>query len=469
MSLAYSCYFVAVWGSVALAVPLAIVALVLTAVEAVRDHDALAWIVWSAVLVVASMWTILMRAHTPRLLVRAGVWPVWSCGDLYPRTEAELVEGVARVVTRTGKMPTVVGSGWSWFLKRRGPPSPRLFMHRMSGPVTEPEMDEPRWWAAGTPLATVTRFAEKRGSAFDTHPTMESISLGAWFAMGNHGNGGDAASGSSFTLIKARVLDMRTNTIEQLTYPDVRRRFDARDGSRYCIIAVQLKLRINFKLQKKAIVVDSPQAAADWLTPGTQLRVLFVGAARKRYGLGVRWFKPTRPRLAVVDHPHFLSRCCTWLQADVCSAVCGCHEPMSNWDGVTTLANANRWTPPLFPFETLFVVLSGVRNFEVIFTLGREMTGDLLHTFVQTLLDDVHAHAGGRTEIRHGQPGGNTPVFLDCALRSGFHYVFAMLERKFGVKEVALHPGKYTHVSTFPCRRVSLSRVYDMDEAIATA
>ena len=53
-----------------------------------------------------------------------------------------------------------------------------------------------------------------------TYSTMDYISLGAWIAAGNHGNGGDKAGKSTDNIKDARVLDMRTLDLQTMQIPD---------------------------------------------------------------------------------------------------------------------------------------------------------------------------------------------------------------------------------------------------------
>lgn len=454
MTVAYNIYFVCVWGSIVLAVPLAITTLLL----GVTSVDSTAAVVWGVATSVVVTYTLLMRLHTVKVLVRAGAWPACCAGDLFPRTERELVDGIADIVSRTGNAPEIVGSGWGFFLKRRGPRGPRVFMHTFSGKLPSAPGALTRW-AAGTTVEHVSRYAEQFNLSFETMPTMSYISLGSWFSHGSHGNGGDLARGSSFTMARARVLDMLSGEITTMKYSEVRKTLDT-EPNMHCVIDVKLQFVRNDILQKEGMRVDSPQTAANWLMPGAQLRVLFLGAARS-YAMGVRWSKP--PLAKPADHPHFCSRFCTWLQADVCSSVCGCSESASRWGGFVSYANANRWMPSLPPLSLLLLMFTRATNFEVIFTLGRTMDGDLLHSLISRLQSDVHSKVGGRSEIRYGRPGPNTPVFLDFSLHRDFHHVFRMLYARFGVTTVALHPGKFDSLCTEPCNRVSLSHVYRID------
>jgi len=402
--------------------------------------------------------------------VRAGTWPSLGCGDAYPTTEAEAIAAVACIKRAYGRNPEVVGSAWGFFILRRGPVGPRVYTHRFTGL----QQDTDRW-AAGTTINALVKHYEAMGRTFTTHPTMDYISVGAWFAMGNHGNGGNhpLTKGSSGTLQDAHVLDMDSGRVMTMDYPALRRAFDASPRS-YFLLSVAFKEEAmidDIWLQKEGIVVDSAHSAERWLAPDAHLRVMFQGAGRA-YAIGARWnaapttFVPERG----VHHidPHCCQRWCFYTQMDICSVTCGYHESMSTFNGYTTYTNANRWMPSLYPIETVFVVLSGYRNFELIFRLPYALTGVTLWPLVRALIK-MHNEIGGRSEIRYGSNRVDTPVFLDMALTRDFDRPFRLLYHQFGVREVALHPGKFWPGSTHPCRRVPQAAVYGMDAPLALA
>ena len=482
MTCAYNTYFVLVWGSVALAVPMAIALFGLSIYWTVphehwnatngtydgdeQDHPLRYGLGYGGVALLV-LWTALMRLHGSRLHVRAGAWPSLGCGDAYPTNEKEAREAVQRIQKRYGRNPEIVGSAWGFFLLRRGPVGPRVYTHRFTG-------YRRGRWACGTTIADAVKHYEREGRTFSTHPTMDYISLGAWFAMGNHGNGGNhpRTKGSSRTLRDARVLDMDSGKVMTMDYASLRRAFDASPRSHF-LLSVAFKeeaLVPDIWLQKEGIVVDSEHSAERWLAPDAHLRVMFQGGGRA-YAIGARW-NPTRKTNFVpergVDHidPHCCQRWCIYTQMDTCSVTCGYHEPMTRFNGYTTYANANRWMPLLFPIETIFVVLAGYRNFEIIFLLPYPLTGVTLWPLVRALIK-MHNEIGGRSELRYGVNSPDTPVFLDMALTRDFERPFRLLFHQFGVQEVALHPGKFWPGSPFPCQRVSQAKIYGMDTTYA--
>lgn len=461
MTCAYGTYFVLLWASAVAAIPGAI-ALFAWGVAHYADPLRLGLGLGLGALLV--VWTIYLRLHGPRVQVRAGAWPALCTGDAFPRTEEELAAAVARIVAEHGRPPTVVGSGWGFFLYRRGAVGPRLFLHRFKGRV-----GETRRWRAGTTIHAVDQsFVETEGLTFPSHPTMDYIGIGAWFACNNHGNQGQAAVGTEDLLKNARVLDMLTNTVETLEFKELRTRFDGPNAKNFCILDVEFKNLVpNDDVQKRGIVIDSADAAAEWLNPTVYLRLLFVGAARD-HGVGVQWlpvYDPTRH--GGKRDPHCCSRFCTFLQVDVCSAVCGWYESatyeengvkmLTKYTGVTTRSQANKWIPSIWPLQTISVVLAGFLNFELFFKLDERLDGRVLWQLVQAVIA-MHKKHGGRSEIRHAGP--ESVICLDVSMNRDRSAPFRMLRETLGVEKVALHPGKFNALSTAPLKRVAWSDLY---------
>ena len=138
--------------------------------------------------------------------------------------------------------------------------------------------------------------------------------------------------------------------------------------------------------------------------------------------------------------------------------------------------DANRWMPYVWPIQTVFVVLAGYRNFEIIFKpelmVYESTLSDKQFFDMTTALIKLHKRViGGRSELRYG--GGRKPVFLDCAIRShhSLQELFKLLTvYPFKAREIALHPGKRVDIDTSPYRSngsphalVTLARVYGMD------
>ena len=80
----------------------------------------------------------------------------------------------------------------------------------------------------------------------------------------------------------------------------------------------------------------------------------------------------------------------------------------------------------------------------------------------------MHARRGGRTEVRFASQAEFDVIYLDFSMHPKFAGdAFKLLRQGFGVERVALHPGKYTRVSTLPCKRVTVSEVFGFDAKVA--
>ena len=185
--------------------------------------------------------------------------------------------------------------GSRWYLKRHGPPAPRIFTHHMRGRV---ERNSQRW-LAGSTIAAVNKVLEKRGKTLPSHPTLDYIAIGAWIAASNHGNSADSSNNDESAIQDVKLLDMRQNTTEIVSFKEARRRFSGARKGDYCVVDVAFNPVDNRDVQKMGIVMDSPEAAAQWLAPGTLLRMAFLGAARP-HAIGLRWSAP----YSDTTHPH---------------------------------------------------------------------------------------------------------------------------------------------------------------------
>ena len=370
---------------------------------------------WAMVLALLAL---LSRTNTIRTVVRTGAFgtapKACSSQELLKRFE--------------GLRPTIVGSAWGFFLQRRTAKEPVLSMRNFTGQLTE----RPGWWAAGTTIKQVLDHYDK---TFPSHPSQDDITIGSWFATGSHGSSGDAGKSSSSVLHSAEVVCFDPPSIQIYeNYEKLRAIFDRPNN--HVITWVKFhNLVPNAPIQKRAFDVVDIASADKWLSKGAILRVLFIGAARD--GIGIRWETPYEETQHI--DPHCCSKCCTFFQADVCSACCGCKENYSHWNGLTTLREANKWIPPIIPFETFIAVLGGHINFEFVFRLPEpsgEMNATILNKMLK-MLREMHREIGGRTEIRYG----TSVVFWDLSLQKSFERPFQLLNT-LGVERVALHPGK---------------------------
>ena len=384
---------------------------------------------WSLILVLLAL---LARTNTIRIVVRTGAFGM-----------APTACSSAKILKMfEGLQPTIVGSAWGFFLQRRTAKTPILSMRNFIGRDTESS----DCWAAGSTIKEVLDYYEVLNKTFPSHPSQDDITIGSWFATGSHGSGGDIGKSSSSVLHSAEVVCFNPPAILLLEHKDgddgdvykkLRDIFD-NPNSNHVITWIKFHNFVkNNVIQKEAFDVNNVVNAGLWLGSGAILRVLFVGAARD--GLGIRGVESYN--LKAHTDPHCCSKCCTFFQADVCSACCGCKEDYTRWNGLTTLREANRWSPPIIPLETLIAVVCGYTNFELVFRVLDEsgidqMTASLLEKMVRKLRE-MHKEIGGRAEIRYG----TGVVFWDMSLQRSFERPFQLL-RDLGVRRVALHPGK---------------------------
>ena len=399
-------YFILFWTFAILIVPVAIILAVFE--------------FWWPALVVFLL-AVFCRNNSVRTIIRAGA------AGVAPRLGSSA--DILRLFK--GQRPTIVGSAWGFFLQTRTAESPVLSLRNFTG---QGKGDKRGWWRAGTTIREVIDFYVKQGKTFASHPSITEITIGAWFATGSHGNGGNAGKPSTSVLEAVEIVCFDPPSVQIIdNYKEIRAIFDSPNVNHVITYVKFHNLEENRMLQKRAFSVDSVQSANKWLSSGAILRVLFVGAARE--GLGIRWEKPYE-KTEHID-PHCCSKCSTFIQADVCSPICGCRENYTHWNGLTTLYNANIWAPSVIPLETFIAVIGGVTNFELVFRV-KEMNGVVLEKMVR-LLRDMHKDIGGRTEIRYG----TGVVFWDLSLTKSFGKPFNLLAENFGVKRLALHPGKY--------------------------
>jgi hypothetical protein len=386
------------------------------------------WI--SIVLIIASVWC---RSDYMRVAVRAGAFGIAP----YPCSSEELLKTYAH------SRPTIVGKAWGFYIRRENATGLTISMRHFKGKGSGKYSG---WWAAGT---TIDEVLQQSVKTFPSHPSQADVTIGSWFAMGCHGSGGDAGSPSSSVFSRAEVVCFDPPSVETVkTYKRLRQIFDRRNHNSVITWIQFHNMADNITVQKRAFDVNNVHSASKWLSEGAILRVLFVGAARD--GLGIRWELPYEE----TDHidPHCCSKRCTFLQSDACSAVCGCKENYSKWNGRTSLREANRWVPYyLFPLATFITAITNYRNFEVAFRY--EMNPERLYAMVAALRE-MHKQIGGRTEIRFG----TSIVFWDLSLRDHFDAPFQIL-KSMNVQRLAYHPSK-AHVGIYIIPVVSIGDIY---------
>lgn len=458
MTCVYNATFATIWTSAVVSIPLALglaiwLVVTLTSADGNYGSNRAERIVLLALAVLTLVaWTIYARLHATRVLIRAGAFPNVCRGDAFPHDELEFRQAVIDLRRKHGKYPAIVGSGWGFFLQRRGPTAPRIFTMRFTGALSNNRNS--RRFYAGTTIEAVNRLLKRENLTLPSHPTMDYITIGSWAACSNHGNDGDAQTTSAIE--RVTVLDMRDDTTTSLSHADTQRLFDSDFAGRYCVLDVTFNAVEDRIVQKRGILVRDAQSAADWLAPGAVLRLLFLGEARD-YAIGLRWEKPYD------DDPHFdphvCSRMCQFLQVDVLSVCGGCHEPMSKFNSKSTLYEANRWTPAILPIMNLGLLCTSLLNFEIFFSLDAPLDGNTLFRLVEAAIS-MHKKLGGRSEVRYGAPSARTIVFWDISLVESAHGApFQLLHDAFGVEKVAIHTGKFLVRDVAPCTRVAASEL----------
>jgi hypothetical protein len=110
--------------------------------------------------------------------------------------------------------------------------------------------------------------------------------------------------------------------------------------------------------------------------------------------------------------------------------------------------------PIILPIMVLVPTVIGYRNFEIVFNIPGDVPTALAKLVLELM--KLHAKFGGRSEIRTAQ---GPLVFLDVVLRGSFDEPFKLLD-KFGVKECALHPGKFDALDVRPLERKPVGRLF---------
>ena len=448
----YNVYFVVVWCCSILGIPSIIGIGIYAFIYAINDvientspPEMRAVIYSSLVLSILILFLIILlpRLHDFRLQVRVGAFPSFyrfccfgCCGEFAPTTEDKFKEIVYKLYRRHGnKMPSIIGGGWGYFLNRRSATSPRVFTHRFKSASPRGK----HVYYSGITIAHVNSELAKQGLTLPACPTMQYISIASWVSCACHGNEGDLGGGTNAAIASVRVADMATPDSQDqiLTFEQARTLFE-KQPTTFVIIDVEFAPLRNDDVYKRAFLVNSAQTAADWLSPGAQLRVLFFGAARDE-AIAIRWTRDN-PNKKFHRDPHFCSRMCLFLQTDVFSAVCGWREPLANFNSVMTLREANTWVPFLPPIFVVTAVCSGHRNFELFFKLD-VVDGIELNKFVREAIK-MHQSFGGRSEVRYGELSSRM-IHWDLSLTHAFDQPFLLLKRLFKLESVALHPGKW--------------------------
>ena len=388
-----------------------------------------------------------------------------------PRTPEQFADQLCETWMATGRRPSVVGSGWGWFIGRARARD-AVYTHKLKGRTGEFS------FLAGTELRSVEVALRKaHGRTFWSTPTMQRISIGSWLARSCHGNSGAAGKPSSYAAARVLVVDLTTLQAARagprwLDYATIKHELDARPGQ-HAIAAVEFepeRMPVDFWLQKRrADVTPDPftasQGLREWLASEAVLRVLFFGAARRDLAIGVVYvpFDPEEDAPDVrreccgccgrtIPHvdPHDCSAACMSMQLDTCSLVCGWHEAAKrSWRGIIKLSDANAFSPdPSWLGFPIIALLSGTVNFELIFVLPQLVapTPRSQELRVQKLcnaLFAVYRRVWGRSELRMGSLDKGL-VFVDCVARErDAAAIVAAITPHAHAGTVALHDGKF--------------------------
>jgi len=390
-----------------------------------------------------------------------------------PRTPEQFADQLCETWMATGRRPSVVGSGWGWFIGRARARD-AVYTHKLKGRTGE------FTFLAGTELRSVEEAIRKaHGRTFWSTPTMQRISIGSWLARSCHGNSGAAGKPSSYAAARVLVVDLTTLQAARagprwLDYATIKHEFDARPGQ-HAIAAVEFepeRMPVDFWLQKRRTDVTpdpftASQGLREWLAPEAVRRVLFFGAARRdlAIAIGVVYvsFDPEEDAPDVrreccgccgrmIPHvdPHDCSAACMSMQLDTCSLVCGWHEAAKrSWRGIIKLSDANAFSPdPSWLGFPIIALLSGTVNFELIFVLPQLVapTPRSQELRVQKLcnaLFAIYRRVWGRSELRMGSLDKGL-VFVDCVARErDAAAIVAAIKPHAHAGTVALHDAKF--------------------------
>lgn len=320
---AYARAFCVVWVTLLVVLPLAVLAgaivsivhlanLFADAVKYEPDHDALwllqgiSWVAGFAFLSIAVLWCVGTVCDGCLVRARAAYQCCFCCygsGDVVVHSVEDLLEwSKAQRKLRdeeaqplqSNRYATPVGHGWSFFLNKTIAPSPRLFLHHLSGPVrlskNAPMPDRAygdHWYYAGTTMGELMRELKRvpstesaEGHTLASAPSHATITLGGWVAARAHGTGGTLWQP---TVKAGWLLDQKTGELVTQTYKEMktffgraqRRPFDARQLVLIAVCVAPIPNRwVQLEVKKKTQKIEESMW---WLTTPSQLRCIFTG------------------------------------------------------------------------------------------------------------------------------------------------------------------------------------------------
>tara|TARA_Y100000389_G_scaffold100534_1_gene97264 strand:- start:5026 stop:6834 length:1809 start_codon:yes stop_codon:yes gene_type:complete len=493
----------------------------------------------------------------------SGDWPCLLPIRDAPSNRQEMLDALEAPRVKSGKgekdwlvqkSVSVVGSGFGYWSWRQGAPSSsernRIYTHNLVGLATAEYAVDPAKYLvfyAGTTIHQASKlmeglFVESGGGSrrerlkaragrtptFWSHPSISTISLGAWFACSGHGNGGPAGNPSSKGLCFVELYDMQDGKTLQFVddkaledhaidrvqpkvpvYMEIRRRFDYSDG-RYVIIALGFRkptlpgtlkgiesgntLAPNVIVGKQLCTIDmgAPPPAArancvEWMEESAVLRVLFIGRALPKLALGIRWTEfdgsskkwPKHKKvgtLCLVEEDHIDEHDCSKdaraAQADTCRLAGGCFETdPESWKGVSLLSEANIFSPLEFPpLLGVLIPSLGFYNFEVVCKPGSGKMGpDELYKLL-TSLSTWHEGKWNPLQSGYGRTeircgsGGGDFVWVDFAVTS------ASFKDAFKITIESLRPKSIAlHTGKYKSRQLELAFERAIHELTAPA
>ncbi len=330
-----------------------------------------------------------------------------------------------------------VGSGWSFFLNKKGVPGV---------PVNAPSgLQSSGRWGAGTLIKDLQTHLTARGQTLSAYPSIEGGTLGGWIASGSHGSGGPLWK-QNFGQILVQDLQGSRGTFlakpDEL-FPKTATIYSCR---RWFIVEVEITAHENVLCKKVADKLLREAEYAEFIERPSYLRMLQIG---QRGVMRLLWLPASEDDKEQIHHhdPHFFSREGLWLQSDILGFMQSADtkdkdwfafpvEPKQNYTSLIRLADANAFTiEPSFlttPIGLLWI------NFEV-FVHSYKPTGVGLMGLSESLRS-MFESVWGRCELRLG----GDILFLDFNVSASTNIggIFSLLQEHLGTYCITLHRGK---------------------------
>jgi hypothetical protein len=333
------------------------------------------------------------------------------------------------------KYKTVIGGGWSYFLKKKYATS--CAFDWRSGYLGK------NWWKSGSTIADVQKYLTKKSATLSSHPSVKTSTLGGWVFSNSHGSGGTLWKNQ---IGSVKIYDQELQLEKIVPSKTVFHfRKSMNEQRRYIIREVEIIPTENVQCFRHAFKMNSIDDAKHFLYRPSHLRLAQIGA---RGVLCILW-EPFGNQPFVKNK---FSRFGLWFQADVFSAWQGTQPvetkwfawpvaSQESWKAVVTLSAANDFSPAPFPLFAFFAF--AYKNFEVF--LDVSATPVLLWK-VCARLQQVLSNRS-RCELRCS----DKLLLLDfaCPISTSVQPIFECLKDFFGNIVVHLHKGK-ADVSTYP-------------------